>query len=206
MTVKVMNIIPIRRKKLMVSSIVSIILAGMFTDNMVLSKFLGICPFLGVSKKVSTAVSMGAAVTIVMILATAVTWPIYHFFLEENYAYLQTVVFILIIAALVQLLEIIIKKFLKALYKSFGIYLSLITTNCAVLGITLLNFTESYNFVESLFNALGAGLGFTLAMFIFSGVRVRLETSNIPKALQGLPITLIAAALVSLSFIGFAGM
>lgn len=206
MTVKVMNVIPIRRKKLMVSSIVSIILAGMFTDNMVLSKFLGICPFLGVSKKVSTAVSMGAAVTIVMILATAVTWPIYHFFLEENYAYLQTVVFILIIAALVQLLEIIIKKFLKALYKSFGIYLSLITTNCAVLGITLLNFTESYNFVESLFNALGAGLGFTLAMFIFSGVRVRLETSNIPKALQGLPITLIAAALVSLSFIGFAGM
>ena len=206
MTVKVMNVIPIRRKKLMVSSIVSIILAGMFTDNMVLSKFLGICPFLGVSKKVSTAVSMGAAVTIVMILATAVTWPIYHFFLEENYAYLQTVVFILIIAALVQLLEIIIKKFLKALYKSFGIYLSLITTNCAVLGITLLNFTESYNFVESLFNALGAGLGFTLAMFIFSGVRVRLETSNIPKALQGLPITLIAAALVSLSFIGFSGM
>ncbi len=190
----------------MISSIVSIILAGIFTDNMVLAKFLGICPFLGVSKKVSTAVSMGGAVTIVMLLATAVTWPIYHFLLEEKYSYLQTIVFILIIAALVQLLEIIIKKFLKSLYKSFGIYLSLITTNCAVLGITLLNFTENYGYIESLFNALGAGLGFTLAMFIFSGVRVRLESSNIPKSLQGLPITLIAAALVSLSFMGFAGM
>lgn len=190
----------------MISSIVSIILAGIFTDNMVLSKFLGICPFLGVSKKVGTAVSMGAAVTLVMVLATAVTWPIYHFLLEEKYAYLQTVVFILIIAALVQLLEIIVKKFLKSLYKSFGIYLSLITTNCAVLGITLLNFTENYNFIQSLFNALGAGIGFILAMFIFSGVRVRLESSNIPKSLQGLPITLIAAALVSLSFMGFSGM
>lgn len=190
----------------MVSSIVSIILAGIFTDNMVLSKFLGICPFLGVSKKVGTAVSMGGAVTLVMLLATAVTWPIYHFLLEENYAYLQTIVFILIIAALVQLLEIIIKKFLKSLYSSFGIYLSLITTNCAVLGITILNFTESYNFVQSIFNALGAGLGFTLAMFIFSGVRVRLESSKIPKSLQGLPITLIAAALVSLSFMGFSGI
>ena len=190
----------------MVSSIVSIILAGIFTDNMVLSKFLGICPFLGVSKKVGTAVSMGGAVTLVMLLATAVTWPIYHFLLEENYSYLQTIVFILIIAALVQLLEIIIKKFFKALYSSFGIYLSLITTNCAVIGITILNFTESYNFLESIFNALGAGLGFTLAMFIFSGVRVRLESSKIPKFLQGLPITLIAAALVSLSFMGFAGI
>lgn len=190
----------------MFSTIVSIILAGIFTDNMVLSKFLGICPFLGVSKKVGTAVSMGGAVTLVMILATAVTWPIYHFWLEENYSYLQTIVFILVIAALVQLLEIIIKKFMKALYSSFGIYLSLITTNCAVLGITILNFTESYNYIQSLFNALGAGLGFTLAMFIFSGVRVRLESSKIPKSLQGLPITLIAAALVSLSFMGFAGI
>lgn len=190
----------------MVSSIVSIVLAGIFTDNMVLAKFLGICPFLGVSKKVGTAVSMGGAVTLVMVLATAVTWPIYRYLLQENYSYLQTIVFILIIAALVQLLEIIIKKFLKSLYNSFGIYLSLITTNCAVLGITILNFTENYNFIQSLFNALGAGLGFTLAMFIFSGVRVRLESSKIPKALQGLPITLIAAALVSLSFMGFAGI
>lgn len=188
------------------TSIVSIILAGIFTDNMVLSKFLGICPFLGVSKKVGTAVSMGGAVTLVMLLSTAVTWPIYHYLLEEKYSYLQTIVFILIIAALVQLLEIIVKKFLKSLYNSFGIYLSLITTNCAVLGITLLNFTEEYNYVESLFNALGAGLGFTLAMFIFSGVRVRLESSKIPKSLQGLPITLIAAALVALSFMGFKGI
>lgn len=190
----------------MVSTIVSIILAGMFTDNMVLSKFLGICPFLGVSKKVGTAVSMGGAVTLVMVLATAVTWPVCTYLLMPKFEYLQTIVFILIIAALVQLLEIVVKKFFKSLYNAFGIYLSLITTNCAVLGITLLNFTDGLSYVKSLFNAFGAGLGFTLAMFIFSGVRVRLESSKIPKSLQGLPITLIAAALVSLSFMGFAGI
>ena len=188
-------------------SIVTILLAGIFTGNMVLSKFLGICPFLGVSKKVSTAVSMGGAVTLVMVLSTAVTWPIQTYVLTPNgLDYLQTIVFILIIAALVQLLEILVKRFLKSLYNAFGIYLSLITTNCAVLGITLLNFTESYDFVQSLVNALGAGLGFLLAMFIFSGVRVRLESSKIPKSLQGLPITLVAASLVSLSFLGFSGL
>lgn len=191
----------------MISAIVTVLLAGIFTDNMVLSKFLGICPFLGVSKKVSTAVSMGAAVTLVMILATAVTWPIYYFLLVPfGLEYLQTVVFILIIAALVQLLEILVKRFLKSLYSAFGIYLSLITTNCAVLGITILNITDQHSFVLSIFNALGAGLGFIVAMFIFSGVRVRMESSAIPKALQGLPITLIAAALVSLSFLGFSGL
>ena len=188
-------------------SIVSILLAGIFTNNMVLSRFLGICPFLGVSKKVGTAVSMGGAVTLVMVLATAVTWPICTYLLIPfGLEYLQTIVFILIIAALVQLLEIVIKRFFKSLYGAFGIYLSLITTNCAVLGITLLNFTQNYNFVQSMVNSLSAGLGFLLAMFIFSGVRVRIESSNVPKGLRGLPITLVAAALVSLSFLGFAGL
>lgn len=188
-------------------SIVSILLAGIFTNNMVLSRFLGICPFLGVSKKVGTAVSMGGAVTLVMVLATAVTWPICTYLLIPfGLEYLQTIVFILIIAALVQLLEIVIKRFLKSLYGAFGIYLSLITTNCAVLGITLLNFTQNYNFVQSMVNSLSAGIGFLLAMFIFSGVRVRIESSNVPKGLRGLPITLVAAALVSLSFLGFAGL
>ena len=162
-------------------SIVSILLAGIFTNNMVLSRFLGICPFLGVSKKVGTAVSMGGAVTLVMVLATAVTWPICTYLLIPfGLEYLQTIVFILIIAALVQLLEIVIKRFLKSLYGAFGINLSLITTNCAVLGITLLNFTQNYNFVQSMVNSLSAGLGFLLAMFIFSGVRVRIESSNVP--------------------------
>lgn len=189
-----------------VTAIVSIILAGILTDNMILSRFMGICPFLGVSKKVSTAVGMGLAVTLVMLIATALTWPIYHYLLFPNYTYLQTLVFILVIASVVQLLEVFIKRFFPVLYGAFGIYLSLITTNCAVLGITILNITADYGFVESLFNALGAGLGFLFAMFIFSGVRVRLESSDIPKSLQGLPITLIAAALVSLSFMGFKGL
>lgn len=189
------------------TSIVSIILAGILTDNMVLAKFLGICPFLGVSKKINTAFAMSVAVTLVMLLATAVTWPLYAFVLVPlGLDYLQTIAFILVIAALVQLVEILLKKFLPPIYTALGIYLPLITTNCAVLGITLLNFQESYNFVESLANALGAGLGFMLAMIIFAGVRTRLEKSDIPEFLKGLPITLIAAGIVSLSFLGFAGI
>ena len=189
------------------TSIVSIILAGILTDNMVLAKFLGICPFLGVSKKTNTAFAMSVAVTLVMLLATAVTWPLYAFVLVPiGLDYLQTIAFILVIAALVQLVEILLKKFLPPIYKALGIYLPLITTNCAVLGITLLNFQESFNFVESLANALGAGLGFMLAMIIFAGVRTRLEKSNVPEFLKGLPITLIAAGIVSLSFLGFAGI
>lgn len=191
----------------MVTSIVSIILAGILTDNMVLSKFLGICPFLGVSKKLNTAFAMSVAVTLVMLLATAVTWPLYAFVLVPlGIDYLQTIAFILVIAALVQLVEILLKKFLPPIYKALGIYLPLITTNCAVLGITLLNFQESYNFIESLANALGAGLGFMMAMIIFAGVRTRLEKSDVPEFLKGLPITLIAAGIVSLSFLGFAGI
>lgn len=191
------------------TNIITIVLAGILTENMVLAKFLGICPFLGVSKKTNTAVSMGIAVTLVMLLATAVTYPIQIYLLDPNdLGYLQTIVFILIIAALVQLVEIVLKKYIPPLYTALGVYLPLITTNCAVLGITMLNFTNERitNYGEALFNALGAGLGFLFAMFIFSGVRTRLETSNIPEAMKGLPITLVSAAIVSLSFLGFAGI
>jgi electron transport complex protein RnfA len=173
---------------------------------MVLSKFLGICPFLGVSKKTDTALSMSIAVTLVMVVSTAVTWPIYHFILSPNYIYLETIVFILVIAAIVQFIEIVLKRYIKPIYNALGIYLPLITTNCAVLGITMLNITNELGFVQSLVNALGAGLGFMLAMLLFSGVRERLETADIPEFLKGLPITLVAAALVSLSFLGFAGI
>lgn len=194
--------------------IVSILLAGLLTNNMVLSKFLGICPFLGVSKKVNTAVSMSIAVTFVMIIATAVTYPIYYYLLQPKYEYLETVVFILVIAAIVQFIEIFLKKYIKPIYNALGIYLPLITTNCAVLGITMLNVTDfditKYSFGKlylfSLTNALSAGLGFMLVMVLFAGVRQRLETADIPEFMKGLPITLVAAALCSLSFLGFAGI
>ena len=188
------------------TSIASILLAAILTNNMVLSKFLGICPFLGVSKKTDTALSMSIAVTLVMVVSTAVTWPIYHFILSPNYTYLETIVFILVIAAIVQFIEIVLKRYIKPIYNALGIYLPLITTNCAVLGITMLNITNELGFVQSLVNALGAGLGLMLAMLLFSGVRERLETADIPEFLKGLPITLVAAALVSLSFLGFAGI
>ncbi len=184
------------------TSIASIILAGILTNNMVLSKFLGICPFLGVSKKVNTAFSMSLAVTLVMVIATAVTWPIYTYLLYPDYTYLETVVFILVIAAIVQLIEVFLKRFIKPVYKALGIYLPLITTNCAVLGITMLNITNELNFVKSLFN----GLGFMLAMLLFSGVRSKVETADVPEFLKGLPITLVSAALVALSFLGFSGI
>ncbi|MBQ0084051.1 MAG: RnfABCDGE type electron transport complex subunit A [Clostridiales bacterium] len=190
-----------------IQAVVSIMLAGLLTENMVLSKFLGICPFLGTSKKLGTAMSMSIAVTIVMVIATAATYPLYAYVLVPlGLEYLQTLSFILVIAAIVQFLEIFLKKFSKPIYNALGIYLPLITTNCAVLGITLLNFTKGYGFVLSLFNALAAGLGFMLALVIFAGVRGKLETADIPEGLKGLPITLIAASLVSLSFLGFAGI
>ena len=149
---------------------------------------------------------MSVAVTLVMVVATAVTWPIYNYILSPDYTYLETIVFILVIAAIVQLIEIVLKRYIKPVYNALGIYLPLITTNCAVLGITMLNITNELNFIQSLFNALGAGLGFMLAMLLFSGVRERLETADIPEFLKGLPITLVAAALVALSFLGFAGI
>lgn len=190
-----------------VTGLVSILLAAILTNNFVLSKFLGICPFLGVSKKLDTAVGMSAAVIFVMVLATAVTWPIQTFLLDPNgLGYLQTIVFILIIAALVQFVEIFLKKYMVSLYSALGIYLPLITTNCAVLGVTVLNIDEGYNFVESIVNSIGAGLGFMLAMAIFAGVSGRMETSDVPKFLQGLPIVLVAASIVACSFLGFQGL
>lgn len=190
-----------------VVNIVQILLAAILTNNYILSKFLGICSFLGVSKKLDTAVGMSAAVIFVMLIATAVTWPIQTFLLTPNdLDYLQTIVFILVIAALVQFVEIVMKKYMVGLYNALGIYLPLITTNCAVLGVAVLNIDEGYNFVQSMFNSFGAGLGFMLAMVMFAGVRGRLETAKIPKALDGLPITLIAASLCSISFLGFSGL
>ena len=188
-------------------NIAVILLTGILTENFVLSKFLGICPFLGVSKKADSALGMGVAVAFVMAFATAATYPIYYGVLVPlNMEYMQTVAFILIIALLVQLVEMAMKKYLPPLYKALGVYLPLITTNCAVLGVTILNIDNSYNFGESIVNAIGAGIGFLMVMLIFSGVRGRIERCNVPKALQGTPITLIAASIVSLAFIGFGGI
>ena len=196
----------------MIKGLLAIFLASILTENYVLSKFLGICPFLGVSKKVNTALGMSIAVTFVMVLATAVTWPIYNnILLPNNLAYLQTIVFILIISALVQLVEIILKKYIPTLYDSLGIYLPLITTNCAVLGVTMLVIERgavdaSFGYFEALTNAFGSGIGFLVAMVLFAGIRERLEYADIPKNLKGLPITLISASLVAVSFLGFQGL
>ena len=184
-----------------------IAIGSALVNNVVLSQFLGLCPFLGVSKKTETAAGMGAAVIFVMALATAVTYPINKFLLVKfELEYLQTIVFILVIAALVQLVEIILKKYIPALYNALGIYLPLITTNCAVLGVVLLNIESNYSFATSMVNSLGAGLGFLLAMVMFAGVRERLDSCEVPKFMQGLPITLVAASLVSVSFLGFTGI
>ena len=191
----------------MTKELMSILITAILTENFLLSKFLGICPFLGVSKKLNTASGMSMAVIFVMLLATAVTYPINAFILKpKGMEYLQTIVFILVIAALVQLVEIVLKKYMPPLYNSLGIYLPLITTNCAVLGVVLLNIDNGYGFAQSMVNSLGAGIGFLVAMVMFSGVRERMESSDIPESLKGLPITLVAAALVSMSFLGFAGL
>ena len=185
-----------------------IVLTAIFTENFVLQKTLGICPFLGVSQKLDSAVGMSLAVTFVMCMSTAATWPIYSYLLlPRGLAYLQTLVFILVIAALVQLVEIVLKRYIPALHKALGIYLPLITTNCTVLGVTILNFDEGFNFIESMVNSVGAGLGFLLAMVLFAGVRSRIAAAtNVPKAFQGMPITLAAAAIVSGAFMGFSGI
>lgn len=184
-----------------------IMLSAVFINNYVLSRFLGICPFLGVSKKLNQATGMSLAVIFVMLIATAVTWPIQTYLLDpNNLGYLQTIVFILVIASLVQLVEIVLKKYIPSLHKSLGVYLPLITTNCAVLGVTILNIDEGYTFAEAMVNSLGSGLGFFIAMVMFSGVRSKLEGADIPKAFQGLPITLVAASITSLSFLGFSGV
>ncbi len=183
-----------------------ILVGAVLVNNFVLSKFMGICPFLGVSKKLDSATGMSVAVIFVMTMATAVTYPIYTFLLYPNYTYLRTLVFILVIAALVQLVEIVLKKFIPALHSTLGIYLPLITTNCAVLGVTVLNIEENYNFAESIVNSIGAGIGFLVAMVLFNGVRQRIEGNDIPKTFQGLPSILIAASIVSLAFMGFSGV
>ena len=184
----------------------ALVIMGLLTNNFVLSKFLGICPFLGVSKKLDTAVGMSAAVIAVMVIATAVTYPVNTLLEKNDMEYLQTVVFILVIAALVQMIETFLKKYIKSLYNALGIYLPLITTNCAVLGVVLLNVQNGYNFIQSIVSSFGAGLGFMLAMVMFAGVRKKLETCDVPESLKGLPITLVAASLTSLSFVGFSGI
>jgi len=188
-------------------SLVIILMTSVLVNNYVLTRFLGICPFLGVSKQLKQATGMGLSVIFVMLAATAVTWPLQIYVLDPlGLGYMQTVTFILVIAALVQFIEMALKKFIPALHKSLGVYLPLITTNCAVLGVTINNITDGYNFIESMVSSLGCGLGFLLAMVLFAGVRSRLEESNVPKCFRGLPITLIAASIVSLSFFGFGGI
>lgn len=195
-------------------NLIFIMMSAVFVNNYVLQRFLGICPFLGVSKKLDQASGMSIAVVFVMVLATAVTWPIQTFILSpagsvgtpRDLGYLQTIVFILVIAALVQLVEIILKRYIPGLHKGLGIYLPLITTNCAVLGVTVLNITEHYDFWQSMANSFGSGLGFFLAMVLFAGVRSRIEQCKPPKSFEGLPITLVSAAIVSASFYGFAGV
>ena len=189
------------------TKLIIILLSAVFINNYVLSRFLGICPFLGVSKKLNSATGMSLAVIFVMLIATAVTWPIQMYLLNPyGLGYLQTIVFILVIAALVQLVEIVLKRYVPALHKSLGVYLPLITTNCAVLGVTILNIDEGYTFLEAMVNSLGSGLGFFLAMVMFSGVPATMEDSDIPESFKGLPITLVAAAITSLSFLGFGGV
>ncbi len=181
-------------------------LTTILANNYVLVKFLGICPFLGVSKKVGTAVGMSVAVTFVMTAASCVTYFVQKLLVSFGIEYMQTVAFILVIAVLVQVVEMAIQKFSPALYGALGIYLPLITTNCAVLGVALLNVQEGYNFVYTLVYSFSAGLSFMLAIVLFAGVRERLETADIPKALQGFPIALVTAGLIAMAFLGFSGM
>lgn len=191
----------------MLKELILILMAGVLVNNYVLQQFLGICPFLGVSKKFNQASGMGIAVTFVMLCATAVTWPIYTYALVPlKLEYLQTIVFILVIAALVQFVEIVLKRFIPSLHKSLGVYLPLITTNCAVLGVTINNITDEYDFIRAMISSLGVGLGFLLAMVLFAGVRSRIENCPSPKCFKGVPITLVAASIVALAFFGFAGV
>ena len=191
----------------MLESILITFISAVFINNFVVVKFLGICPFLGVSKKIKTAAGMGVAVIFVMTIASAATWLVQEFVLKpRGLEYLQTIAFILVIAALVQLVEMVLQKTSQGLYKALGIYLPLITTNCAVLGVTLLNVQSDNNFLISVFNGGFSGVGFTLAIVLFAGIRERLETAIVPKCLQGFPISLISASLVSLAFLGFQGL
>jgi electron transport complex protein RnfA len=188
-------------------NLLGILLGGILVNNFVMAKFLGICPFLGVSKKVGTAVGMGVAVTFVMALASAVTYMVYAYILTPlGIAYLYNIAFILVIAALVQLVELFIKKSSPPLYQALGIYLPLITTNCAVLGVTVLNKTEGYGFIPAVVNGVAGGLGFLLVIVLLAGIRERFEGNEIPKAFQGFPIALVSAGLMAIAFLGFTGL
>ncbi|HHZ16192.1 MAG TPA: electron transport complex subunit RsxA [Peptococcaceae bacterium] len=187
--------------------IIFIVIGAIFVNNIVLAQFLGCCPFLGVSKKLSSAIGMGMAVTFVLTLASVITWLVQVYLLERfDIGYLQTIAFILVIASLVQFVEMVIKKHSPDLYKALGVYLPLITTNCAVLGVAIINIQKSYGFINTLFNGFANGLSFTLALILFAGIRERLEDADIPKSMQGTPIALITAALMSIAFLGFSGL
>ncbi len=189
------------------SSYILIFISAALVNNFVLSQFLGICPFLGVSKKTETALGMGIAVTFVMVLASAATYMVYNFILVRfHIEFLYNIAFILIIASLVQLVEMFIKKSSPTLYNALGIFLPLITTNCAVLGVTVINMNNNYNFLKSVINGFGAAVGFTIAIVLFAGIRERLEANNIPLYFKGFPITLITAGLMAMAFLGFSGL
>ena len=190
-----------------VSKLLFIAFTMVFTENYVLVQFLAICPFLGVSKKLDSSLGMSGAVIFVMTIASMVTWLLYRYVMVPlHLTYLSTILFILVIAALVQFVEIVLRKFLKSLYRALGVYLPLITTNCAVLAVTLLNISEEYTFLQSTVNGFFAAVGFSLALILFSGVRKALERAKPPKCFEGLPITLVAAALTSMTFMGFTGI
>ncbi len=188
-----------------VQSLLGILLSAVLTENFILVKFYGICPFMGVSKKIDTALGMGMAVTFVMALASAACFAV-NLLLGETYAYMQTVVFILVIASIVQVVEMFLKKAVPALYKALGVFLPLITTNCAVLGVVLVNVQEGYDFLQSVINGAAGGLGFTLAIVLFASVRERVDKTDCPQAFKGFPITLISAGLLALAFMGFSGL
>lgn len=187
--------------------LILLLLAGVFVNNYVLSQFLGICPFLGVSKKVDTAAGMGMAVIFVIVLACAASWLVYNLILEPlNIQYLYNIAFILVIASLVQFVEMFLKKAAPALYQALGVFLPLITTNCAVLGVAVLNMQKEYNFIESIFNGIGGAAGFALAIVLFAGIRERIADNDTPKAFDGFPMALVTAGLMSIAFLGFSGL
>ena len=191
----------------MAGQIIGILIAALLSQNFILVKFYGICPFMGVSKKIDTALGMGVAVTFVMALASAACWAVTKFMLVPlNLSYMQTVSFILVIASIVQVVEMFLKKMIPALYKALGVFLPLITTNCAVLGVVLVNVQEGYNFLISVINGAAGGLGFTLAIVLFASIRERVDKANCPECFKGYPITLIAAGLLALAFMGFSGL
>ena len=189
------------------TGILLILLTSILVNNFVLSRFLGICPFLGVSKRVETAMGMGMAVTFVMALASVISYLVHYYILVPlEIEYMQTIAFILVIAALVQLVEMALQKLVPSLYSALGVYLPLITTNCAVLGVAIINITENYTLLQTLVNGIGAALGFTLAIVLFAGIRERLELADIPEAMKGFPIALISAGLMAMAFMGFSGL